>query len=333
MKNITRLYFVSGAFFMYCFYGGFIMLKTFDNQAKDKLNRHKPSKNLWIQLIDPSQNELERISRNFLIPFSMLTMHETNKHGAMIAHHADLFAFTVELPLKTESAKAPFEAMKLSIIVIDSVLITICKAEHPVFECLEKIYPELSQDVNITGFAYRILEWVNRTFFESVDHINEAVDEVERRLQLSISNRQVFELLNNNKGYLNFIRALKHNSIALKELAHKRLFASDHKTDRQMADILIANHQAQKKVEIYNANLRNLMDAYSAAIENNLSLAVQYLTIFVTIAAIPMAVAGIYGMNTPLPFQDEPYALAVLAGLTVVISVGAIAFFKMRRYI
>jgi len=75
------------------------------------------------------------------------------------------------------------------------------------------------------------------------------------------------------------------------------------------------------------------MDAYSAAIENNLSLAVQYLTIFVTIAAIPMAVAGIYGMNTPLPFQDEPYALAALAGITVAVAVAVISFFKARRYI
>ena len=310
------------------------MLKTFDIQAKDKLNRVKPSNNLWIQRVDPSQNELERIAKDFLIPFSMLNMHQSDKRGTAIERHSDLFAFVIELPVGNEAgSKIPFSIMKLSIIVIGEPVITIADQPHPILDDMQKEYSALFSIMGVTSFVNRIFELTTGYFLISIASISDIVDEVERRLQVSISNKQVFDLLNNNKSYLFFIRSLKHNGVILDDLAKKRLLASDHRTDVQMIDIIVANQQTQKKAEIYNANLRNLMDAYSAAIENNLSLAVQYLTIFVTIAAIPMAVAGIYGMNTPLPFQDEPYALAALAGLTVVIAAAVISFFKARRYI
>lgn len=310
------------------------MLKTFDIQAKDKLNRVKPSNNLWIQLVNPSQNELERIAKDFLIPFSMLNMHQSDKRGTAIERHADLFAFVIELPVGNEAgSKVPFSIMKLSIIVIGEAVITIADQPHPILDDMQKEYSALFSIMGVTSFVNRIFELTTGYFLIAIASISDIVDEVERRLQVSISNKQVFDLLNNNKSYLFFIRSLKHNGVILDDLAKKRLLASDHRTDVQMIDIIVANQQTQKKAEIYNANLRNLMDAYSAAIENNLSLAVQYLTIFVTIAAIPMAVAGIYGMNTPLPFQDEPYALAALAGLTVVIAAAVISFFKARRYI
>lgn len=310
------------------------MLKTFDIQAKDKLNRVKPSNNLWIQLVDPSQNELERIAKDFLIPFSMLNMHQSDKRGTAIERHSDLFAFVIELPVGNEAgSKVPFSIMKLSIIVIGEAVITIVDQPHPILDDMQKEYSALFSIMGVTSFVNRIFELTTGYFLIAIASISDIVDEVERRLQVSISNKQVFDLLNNNKSYLFFIRSLKHNGVILDDLAKKRLLASDHRTDVQMIDIIVANQQTQKKAEIYNANLRNLMDAYSAAIENNLSLAVQYLTIFVTIAAIPMAVAGIYGMNTPLPFQDEPYALVALAGLTVVIAVAVISFFKARRYI
>lgn len=310
------------------------MLKTFDIQAKDKLNRVKPSNNLWIQLVDPSQNELERIAKDFLIPFSMLNMHQSDKRGTAIERHSDLFAFVIELPVGNEAgSKVPFSIMKLSIIVIGEAVITIADQPHPILDDMQKEYSALFSIMGVTSFVNRIFELTTGYFLIAIASISDIVDEVERRLQVSISNKQVFDLLNNNKSYLFFIRSLKHNGVILDDLAKKRLLASDHRTDVQMIDIIVANQQTQKKAEIYNANLRNLMDAYSAAIENNLSLAVQYLTIFVTIAAIPMAVAGIYGMNTPLPFQDEPYALVALAGLTVVIAVAVISFFKARRYI
>lgn len=310
------------------------MLKTFDIQAKDKLNRVKPSNHLWIQLVNPSQNELERIAKDFLIPFSMLNMHQSDKRSTAIERHSDLFAFVIELPILNEAgSKVPFAIMKLSIIVIGDVVITIVDQAHPILEDMQKEYAALFSTMCVTSFVNRIFELTTGYFLISITQISDIVGDVERRLQVSISNKQVFDLLNNNKSYLFFIRSLKHNGIILDDLAKKRLLASDHRTDVQMIDIIVANQQTQKKAEIYNANLRNLMDAYSAAIENNLSLAVQYLTIFVTIAAIPMAVAGIYGMNTPLPFQDEPYALAALAGITVAIAVAVISFFKARRYI
>lgn len=295
------------------------------------LNR---AQHVWIQLTAPTPQELERISHDFFIPFSMLNLHQNGAKSRMIERHAELFAFMLQLPMRSRFDEVmPFTVMNVSVIVMGNVVITISECEHPILTQLEQSLTALSTEGNTTHLLLHLFEHTIGRYLLAIDEINRTVLEVENQIEKAISNQHIFDLLNHNKSYGAFIRALKHNGRVFKDLAAKRLLLSDHKTDAMLQDVILATLQTQKKVEIYNANLRNLMDAYSAAIENNLSLAVQYLTIFVTIAAIPMAIAGIYGMNTPLPFQDEPYAFVALAGIAAVVAAVVMGFFKARRYL
>ncbi|OYQ73387.1 magnesium transporter CorA family protein [Wohlfahrtiimonas sp. G9077] len=294
------------------------------------LNR---AQHVWIQLTAPTPQELERISHDFFIPFSMLNLHQNGAKSRMIERHAELFAFMLQLPIRSRFGEVmPFTLQNVSVIVMGHVVITISEHEHPILTTLEQSFTELT-DGNATHLLLHLFEHTIGRYLLAIDEINRTIATVEAQIENAISNQHIFDLLNHNKSYGAFIRALKHNGRVFKDLAAKRLLLSDYKTDAMLQDVVLANLQTQKKVEIYHANLRNLMDAYSAAIENNLSLAVQYLTIFVTIAAIPMAIAGIYGMNTPLPFQDEPYALVVLGAIAAALAGAVMMFFKARRYL
>ncbi|MDM1544510.1 hypothetical protein HX037_01215 [Ignatzschineria indica] len=57
------------------------------------------------------------------------------------------------------------------------------------------------------------------------------------------------------------------------------------------------------------------------------------LTAMTIVLSIPTLIASIYGMNVPLPYQDEPEAFMLLIAIMVVLS-GVVAgiFFKKRFF-
>lgn len=168
-------------------------------------------------------------------------------------------------------------------------------------------------------------------FIDALREINAGVDRIEAQLKHAIVNRQIFDLLEHNKCLNQLFGALEANLKLLQRVSASML-VRQHPLARQMLeDAMVETSQARAMAEIHNINLSNLMDAYAAAVENNLSLVVQYLSIFVIVAAVPMGIAGIYGMNTPLPFQDEPFALPVLGLLGLLLAALMVAGFKARR--
>jgi len=74
------------------------------------------------------------------------------------------------------------------------------------------------------------------------------------------------------------------------------------------------------------------MDAYGNIIQNNVSHVVKLLTAVTIVLSIPTMIASIYGMNVPLPYQDEPEAFAVLIGVMVVMSVVVAMIFRKKNY-
>lgn len=310
------------------------MLNVFNLQNKSNLNANQPSGNSWLQLTNPNKGDIDKLKESFLIPDFLLDIHNQNKIKTTLNRYNDLFYFTIEIPVSNkQDAENLFNITKIAIIIVDNSIITISKVEHPIFEILKNEYNDSSINLSVSGLVYRIFELANQLFLNAFSEINNAVDSIERKLKISIKNNLLFNLLYNNKSYLYLINSLKKNNVILKEITNKRLFSADYKTNIQIMDIEITSQQLYRKIEIFQANLRNLMDAYSASIENNLSLAVQYLTVFVTIASIPLAVAGIYGMNTPLPFQEKSYALLLLTGITFTVTAVMIGLFKIRRVI
>lgn len=168
-------------------------------------------------------------------------------------------------------------------------------------------------------------------FIEALRSVNAGVDAIEAQLQQAIVNRHIFELLAHNKCLNLLLGALTANLRLLQRRSDRRGGPAQRLARRTLEEAMVQTAQAHAMARIHHLNLSNLMDAYSAAVENNLSLVVQYLSIFVIVAAVPMGVASLYGMNIPLPFQDAPYALPALAALSVLLSALMVGLFKARR--
>ncbi|TCM71063.1 magnesium transporter [Acinetobacter calcoaceticus] len=300
----------------------------------------------WLKLIAPNRTEINNVAQKYDIPTEFIeaaldphaiSRLQQKQHCRLIISH---------LPFEhLNDRNVPFSPQPFGIIILDQVVIMVCIENHSIFDRMLQHHlsssdaqPHQTDHANqpaqsLQHSVYRLLELGADQFIYAIKTVNQYIEDVELELKASIKNRQVFKLLNHNKSLNRFASSLKANAKVLQQLQRQALFEADPSSDELLLNLMVETEQAQAMAEIHNLNLCNLMDAYSAAIENNLSLLVQYLSIFVVVGAIPLGIASIYGMNIPLPMQEQPFALAVLAIVAVVTTALMLIVMKKRQII
>ena len=98
-----------------------------------------------------------------------------------------------------------------------------------------------------------------------------------------------------------------------------------------LEDSIIENKQAIEMAKIYSDILNGTMDAYASIISNNLNGVMKFLTSITIILSIPTMIASFWGMNVPVPFQDNPYGFPILIGISIIVSIIATLWLNKRE--
>lgn len=275
----------------------------------------------WVSLIAPTEKEIQIVSNQIAIPMEFIDASLDSNERSRVQKKEDHLLIIANVPFATnDETSMPYKTIPISIIQTPEMMVTICAVEHPILRAFSEQQTKglLTQKPNT--FTLQLFQEILSNYINCLNDIDQKVAATEEKLKRSIHNEQIFTLLNYNKSLIAFTKSLNANHKAIEKLTKDKNFKIGKEDESLVLDIFIEAKQAIDTSRIHNLNLSGLMDAYSAAIENNLSIVVQQLTIYVIIIAIPMGAAGIFGMNTPLPFQDEPYMLTVIMSICLVIS-------------
>ncbi|MEY1661541.1 magnesium transporter CorA family protein [Isoalcanivorax beigongshangi] len=281
----------------------------------------------WISLINPSRERLQQLASNHAIDAAMLATALDPGARARVHSHGDTLWVLSHLPCPSdEGAKVPFDVVPVGILATPTAVVAICSRNLPALAA-----PVSEGSHSPAALLCRLLQQGADAFQDAAQAVCQWIERDELALQDALHNRQIFKLLHNNKSLVGFASGLNANLAVLRQLLDHPQLMSDAAATLRLRDALVETEQVLAQVRIHNINLCNLMDAYSAAVENNISILVQYLSIYVVLAAIPMGLAALYGMNTPLPIQEQPWSLPLIAVIAAVLGVGAIVAFKKRN--
>ncbi|MGE8205297.1 magnesium transporter CorA family protein [Heyndrickxia sp. NPDC080065] len=311
------------------------MLNIYKSDEKGLLQEQSESVlGSWGHPIEPAEEELHYVASRLGVPVDFIRDPLDANERPRIEKNENNLLLIINVPLKMADGEAvPYRTVPIGIIQTSDLIVTICRVNHPI---LQEVSKELVKQfyTNMKTHAFLQLLLVSaRYYLHSLDDINQKIIAAEKEIQKSIKNSEVYTLLNINKSLGFFTKALKINLVMMQKLVRVPTFYMNKEDEKWMQAALIEMQQAFDTSEIFNTNLGNLMDAYSAAIENNLSAVVKVLTAFTVIGNFPLVIAAMYGMNFPLPFQDGEYALAVLMSLSLVMSlVTGWIFYKIRLF-
>ena len=116
----------------------------------------------------------------------------------------------------------------------------------------------------------------------------------------------------------------------LKDAVYRVAAIEDNNKDKKytpesemLEDVIIENKQAIDMSKIYGNILSSNLNVFETIISNNLNMVMKFLTVVSVIIAVPTVVSSFWGMNVPVPFQENPYGFLIVFIISLIITIMA----------
>jgi magnesium transporter len=288
----------------------------------------------WVSLVDPTPEEIAAMRAAIDVPEDFLTHALDRGEQARTEREDGAALIVLRVPLfQGEDADIPHITVPFGIVLTDRRLATVCTRETGVLRQLSSGAVRGLSTVKHNRFVLHALHVTAQRYLYHLSEINKAVDSLEDRLQASLRNRELLELLKRQKSLVYFTEALKSNEVMLERLQRSQLFQAYPDDLDLLEDVLTEFRQAMEMTTISANILSNTMDAFASIISNNLNVVMKFLASVTIILALPTLVASIFGMNVALPLQDHPAAFWLILGASFVVASIVVVIFWRRDWL
>lgn len=290
-------------------------------------------KDSWINITSPTEDDIKEISQNLDIPSDFLTSPLDTDERPRIEIEEGAILVIIRTPHFEEEADIQFTTIPLGIIYTDDIIVTICSIKNDVLQTFSNGKIRGWSTKKRSRFMLQIFSQTALVYLNYLRRINRTTSQVEDRLQKSMKNEELIELLNFEKSLVYFTTSLRANELVMERLQRTELFKMYPDDGEILEDVITENKQAIEMSNIYSNILSGMMDAFASVISNNLNVVMKFLTSITILLTLPVLVASIYGMNISLPLQKWPYVFELTMGIAILLSVlGALIFIKRKWF-
>jgi magnesium transporter len=299
---------------------------------KGLVQTNELEKDCWVDARNVGTEDLARLAKDFGIESELLADIMDIDEQARIEKEDEYTAIIVRLPVFDERYEVSYFTVPVGILLYNDKMITICQRSSDV---LDELTGKRIRDLSVKNKSAFVLNLMGRaalSYLKALKELNKKTAIIERELQKSVRNNELVQLLSIQKSLVYFTTSLKTNELLLEKLQKSPFIHFKEDEQELLEDVLTDNKQAIEMANIYSSILTGTMDAFASVISNNLNMVMKRLTIVSIVLMIPSMVAGLYGMNVALPFQNSPFAFAGILGGSIVASVtGAIVLGERKK--
>ncbi len=301
------------------------------NGQLQKIDQIQP--NSWINISDPSVEEIDFIHSKLNLPRDFLTDPLDPDEPSRIEIEDNVKLIIIRIPLRNyDNEDIPFVTIPIGIILTQSSIITVCRHTDAVWDLLShKIVSRDFTEQNRKILIFRIFHKTTTLYLRFLKEINHKIQLVEDLFHETMHNKEIIKLLNIEKSLVYFSTSLKSNELTIEKILRINILTLDEDDRDTIEDILIDNRQALEMSNIYSSILKDMMDAFASVISNDLNIVMKTLTSITIILMIPTLVSSLYGMNVKLPLQNSPHAFEFTLFLSFLLTAIGIFIFAKRK--
>ncbi|MEW6027983.1 MAG: magnesium transporter CorA family protein [Chloroflexota bacterium] len=286
----------------------------------------------WVNVVDPTPDEIKYLTEELEIFPDLINYSLDLDEMARIERDEDEgYTFILlRIPhFQGENVDVPYATIPLGIIIVDGIIVTICRYETDILKpLLNGKYRHLRTGKRYRFVLYVFLEAASR-YLAHLRDINKTTEAIEDKLQKSTRNREVLELVKYQKSLTYFATALRSNEVMMERVQRMRLFNQYEEDQELLEDVITENQQAIQMTSIATEILAGMMDAFASIISNNLNGVMKVLAALTIIFNLPTIVASFYGMNVKLPGEDNPLAFLTVFGIAIgLTAIATFVFYK-----
>ena len=291
------------------------------------------SDDVWVNAIKPNRREIAILENEFGVPVSFLNDIEDHDERPRIEYEDDWRMIIIRVPVKLKKEEDFFGTMPLGILTSGEKFITICHHDAEMIDDLiffsrRKSFTEKNSNDLILHLMLSSSVW----FMKYLKRLNTEMNEVERRLQRSIRNEELLEMMRIERTLVHFITSLRSNELLLQKF--KTVLPRSEKPfdDDLLEDVEIEVQQARTTATVYSDILSGMMDAFAAVISNNVNVIMKRLTSFSIILMFPTLVASYFGMNLERSSEIWTPEFFIVIGASVLLSALGVLFFRKKNW-
>jgi magnesium transporter len=307
------------------------MITIFKNTESGLVQLDEPANGSWIRVQDPESREINGlvelgIPQDFIssaLDEDERSRTERDDNGAIL--------IVLRVPLFMGAKEdVPYTTVPLGVILTDKYILTVSRGASAILDDFASGRLKGFSTGKRNRFVLRILFSVAARYLMFLREIDKTVEAVEDRLQRSMRNKEVLDLLKYQKSLVYFATALKANEIVLERLQRSQLFKMYPDDEDLLEDVITENQQAIEMVNISGSILNTMMDAFSSIISNNLNVMLKFLTSVTIILSIPAIVTSFFGIDAALSFQDHPLGFVFVIVIFLAIA-ATVVWVVMRK--
>lgn len=299
----------------------------YKKKTKDQIEKISGfKKGCWINVVNPSSEELEFLTKEFKVPESNLIdgldIHESPRFDV-----EDKIAY-IYLNAPTNKIKHEHDSSFLVVYAKDFFM-TVSKYSIEIFEKILNSRVQFEKFDNSRNIV-KILFVLSRMFEKSVHKIIK--DTKSNKADLSkLKNSDIETLIGHEDKLNNYIVSFGSIIQTYQKVLRDRTIALLKRDEEIIEDLIVDLDETLNLCKQTLRTISNMRTYYSTKVSNDLNKTVTVLTLVTIFISIPTLISSIYGMNVPLPMQNSSSILYILGAFAVGICGIFVVFLRRKK--
>ncbi len=308
------------------------MVRFFARETEKVVEKKGFSQDCIILVVNPTKDETNMISSLLNFTPDFINDVQDLDERARIDYDEKVIQIILKVPYKdAPDEKLLYKTIPLCILLGENYILL--GSKYPV-DFIQAMIEE--SKVNPKKRSRMIFQMMYKNailFLNHLKEINKVSDSIEEKLQEAMKNKELEQLMYLEKSLVYFTTSLRSNEIVMERVLRGNVFEIFDEDRELLEDTIVENKQALEMANIYSSILSGMMDAYASVISNNVNSIMKVLTIVTIVLQIPAILSSFYGMNIPLPFQQEGVVFVFILAWSVVIGMLILLWFKKKKWI
>ncbi|HPE38536.1 MAG TPA: magnesium transporter CorA family protein [Bacillota bacterium] len=262
----------------------------------------------WINMHAPTEDELLLVENKLSVPqeFLRYPLDEEERPRIDLDDDTGDVLLIIDIPyVRRDGETARYETAPLGIIITRRNLITVSLRNAPVLDSFISNQVRDFRSSYRTRFSIQILLAVAKDYLKLLRFVDKTLETSERALSQSISNKDLYKMLEMGKSLIYFSTSLKSNEAVLEKLMRGRIVKQYDEDEDLLEDVIIEYKQAREMADIYASIVNGTMDAYASIINNNMNVIMKIMAAATIVLSVPTVLTSFFGQNMPMPWDTD----------------------------
>ncbi|MCK4891616.1 MAG: magnesium transporter CorA family protein, partial [Candidatus Pacebacteria bacterium] len=290
----------------------------------------KTEKGSWISVVEPSEKETRLLAKSLNLDFTIFEDGlDENEIPRIEKDKTGNFYMIMRFPIKDDSND--IITRPILVVITRDNIVTLCKVKNNITDNFITRRSDFCT-THKTNFLLKIILEI----FGSYDlYLSRILKDIKsKKIKISnLENKDILFLVQEEETLNNFVSSLFPAINILEKILSGRYITIYEKDKDIMEDLVMDSNQTLELSKAGSKSIKNIREAYSAILTNELNKVIKILTVVTIFLTIPTIVSSIFGMNVSLPLEESPLAFLFIIIIIALLSVLFFTIIKKKRWI